>query len=168
VIAQYAIANGYRNDLGDHVIGLLARPGGTGRSWVDRVAAGCLAGVIVLGSALLWMGVPVAGFWLAARVAPDGVTAVLSALVAVPVAMAFGWLLYRAAARCESLRGREERRRGPPAWRVSLSEERASDRRRAGGRPLIDVAMTVSATAAVLVLTIWFFFFAELRLSPFP
>jgi hypothetical protein len=30
------------------------------------------------------------------------------------------------------------------------------------------VAMTVSATAAVLVLTIWFFFFAELRLSPFP
>jgi hypothetical protein len=123
----------------------------------------------VLGSGLLWMGVPVAGFWLAARVAPDGVTAVLSALIAVPVAMAtFGWLLYRAAARYEARRGGEERRRGPPAWRVSLSEERASDRRRARGRPLIDVAMTVSATAAVLVLTIWFFFFAELRLSPFP
>jgi hypothetical protein len=163
------IANGYCGDLGDHVIGLLARPGGTGRSWVDRAAAGCLAGVIVLGSALLWMGVPVAGFWLAARVAPDGVTAVLSALIAVPVAMAaVGWLLYRASTRYESLRGREERRRGPPAWRVSLSEERASERRRAGGRPLIDVAMTVSAAAAVLVLAIWFFFFAELRLSPFP
>jgi hypothetical protein len=51
---------------------------------------------------------------------------------------------------------------------VSLSEERTSERRRAGGRPLIDVAMTVSAAAAVLVLAIWFFFFAELRLSPFP
>jgi hypothetical protein len=51
---------------------------------------------------------------------------------------------------------------------VSLGEERASERRRAGGRSLIDVAMTVSAIAALLVLTIWFFFFAELRLSPFP
>lgn len=123
----------------------------------------------MLGSALLWMGVPVAGFWLAARVAPDGLTAVLSALIAVPVAMAtVGWLLYRVSARYESLGGREERRRAPPAWRVSLSEERASDRRRAGGRPLIDVAMTVSAATAMLVLTIWFFFFAELRLSPFP
>jgi hypothetical protein len=26
----------------------------------------------------------------------------------------------------------------------------------------------VSAAVALLVLTIWFFFFAELRLSPFP
>jgi hypothetical protein len=151
------------------MIGLLAPPGDTGRSWLEKAAACGLAAVIVLGSAMLWMGVPVAGFWLAARVAPDGVTAVLSALIAIPVAMAaVGWLLYRASARYESLRGGEERPHGPPAWRVSLSEERASDRRRAGGRSLIDIAMTVSAAAALLVLTIWFFFFAELRLSPFP
>jgi hypothetical protein len=151
------------------MIGLMAPPDETGRTWRERAEAGALAGVIVLGSAMLWMGVPVAGFWLAARVAPDGVTAVLSALIAVPVAMAaVGWLLYRASARYELLRGGEERPRGPPAWRVSLSEERASERRRAGGRSLIDIAMTVSATAALLVLTIWFFFFAEMRLSPFP
>jgi hypothetical protein len=36
------------------------------------------------------------------------------------------------------------------------------------GRQPIDIAMTVSAAAALLVLTIWFFLFAELRLSPFP
>jgi hypothetical protein len=145
------------------------QPGGRGRTHVERAAAGCLAVVIVLGSALLWMGVPVGGFWLVARVAPDGVTAVLAALVVIPVAMAiFGWLLYEVSARYESLRGGDARRAGPPAWRVSLSEERASDRRRAGGRPLIDVAMTVSAAAAFVVLTIWFFFFAELRLGPFP
>jgi hypothetical protein len=132
--------------------------------WVNGAEAACLAMVIVLGSALLWIGVPVAGFWLAARVSPDGVTAVLSALIAIPVAMAaVGWLLARVSARYESLRGGRARRPGPPAWRVSLSEERASDRRRA-----IDIAMTVSAAAALLALTIWFFFFAELRLSPFP
>jgi ABC-type uncharacterized transport system permease subunit len=147
---------------------LLSQDGGT-RSWVDRAEAGCLAGLIVVGSALVWIGVPIAGFWLAARVAPNGITAVLSALIAIPVAMAAaGWLLARVSARYESLRGGVERRRGPPAWRVSLSEERASDRRRAGERRLIDIAMTVSAAAALLALTIWFFFFAELRLSPFP
>jgi len=151
------------------VIGLLAHGGGARPSWLDRVVAGCLAVSIVLGSAVVWMGVPVAGFWVAARITGEGVTAVLFALLAIPVTMAaFGWVLYRASARYEALRGGDQRRRGPPAWRVSLSEERASDRRRAGGRPLIDVAMTVSATAALLVLTIWFFFFAELRLSPFP
>lgn len=148
---------------------ILAHDGERRPSWVDKTEAGCLALVIVAGSALIWIGVPVAGFWLAARHAPDGVTAVLSALIAIPVGMAaVGWLLARVSARYESLRGGEERRRGPPAWRVSLSEERASERRRAGGRPLIDIAMTVSAIAALLVLTIWFFFFAELRLSPFP
>jgi hypothetical protein len=151
------------------VTGILANDGGGRPAWVGKAEAGCLALVIVIGSALVWIGVPVAGFWAAARVAPDGVTAVLSALIAIPVAMAaVGWLLARVSSRYELLRGRGERRRGPPAWRVSLSEERAGERRRAGERPLIDVAMTVSAGAALVVLTIWFFFFAELRLSPFP
>jgi hypothetical protein len=151
------------------VIGLLAEGGRTRPSWLERAAAGSLAVVIVAGCGMLWIGVPVAGFWVAARITGDGVTAVLFALLAIPVTMAaFGWLLYRASARYEALRGRHEHRRGPPAWRVSLSEERASERRRAGGRPLIDVAMTASAAVALLVLTIWFFFFAELRLSPFP
>jgi hypothetical protein len=151
------------------VIGLLAPGGGTRPSAPERLATGCLAVVIVAGSGLVWIGVPVGGFWVAARITGDGVSAVLFALLAIPVTMAaVGWLLYRASARYEALRGGDPRRPGPPAWRVSLSEERASERRRGGGRPLIDVAMTVSAAAALLVLTIWFFFFAELRLSPFP
>jgi hypothetical protein len=146
-----------------------ARDEGGRPSWADRAEAGCLALVIVVGSALVWIGVPVAGFWLAARVAPDGVTTVLAALLAIPVAMAAaGWVLARVSARYELLRGGPDRLPGPPAWRASLGEERPSERRRAGGRPLIDIAMTVSAAIALLVLTIWFFFFAELRLSPFP
>jgi hypothetical protein len=151
------------------VIGLLAGIGGRHPPWVGRLAAGCLAAVIVAGSALVWIGVPVAGFWAAAQVTSDGVGAVLLALLVIPPTMAgCGWLLYLAGARYEALRGGPARRRSPPAWRVSLGEERADARRRAGGRPLVDVAMTVSAAAALVVLIVWFFFFAELRLSPFP
>jgi hypothetical protein len=151
------------------VIWLLAQGEGERPSPLDRAVGGCLAVAIVLGSALLWIGVPVAGFWVAARITGEGVSAVLFALLAIPLTMAaFGWLLYRASARYEALRGGAAPPRGPPAWRVSLGEERASERRRAGGRQLIDVAMTASAAAALVVLTIWFFFFAELRLSPFP
>jgi hypothetical protein len=148
------------------VIGLLA-PVDSG--WGDRLAAGCLAVVIVAGSALLWIGVPAAGFWAASRVAGDGVSAVLLALLVIPPAMAvFGWWLYTVAARYETIRGRPAGRRSPPAWRTSLSEERLNARRRAAGRSLIDVAMTVSAVAALVILTVWFFFFAEMRLSPLP
>jgi hypothetical protein len=140
------------------VIGVPANGEGRRPSSLDMAVAGCLAVAIVLGSALMWIGVPVAGFWVAARITGEGVRAVLFALLAIPLTMAaFGWLLYRASARYEALRGGAAGRRGPPAWRVSLGEERASERRRAGGRQLIEVAMTV-----------WFFFFAELRLSPFP
>jgi hypothetical protein len=151
------------------VMETVAHGGGTRPPWLDRLEAACLAVAIVAGSALMWIGVPAGGFWVAARITRDGVTAVLIALLAIPVTMvAFGWLLYRVSARYEDLRGGPERRRSPPAWRMSLGEERASERRRAGPRPLIDVAMTLSATAAFVVLTIWFFFFAEMRLSPLP
>jgi hypothetical protein len=133
------------------------------------VYTACLAVVIVVGSALLWVGVPAGGLWLVGRVTSDALTAVLFALLAIPVAMVVvGWGLYHANARYEALHGGATRRRSPPAWRTSLGEERGSTRRAMGGRSLIDVSMTVSACLALLVLTIWFFFFAELRLSPFP
>jgi hypothetical protein len=134
-----------------------------------QLEAAGLAVAIVVGSAVLWIGVPVGGFWVAGRITRDGVTAVLLALLAIPPTMAaFGWVLYRASARYEDLRGGPERPRSPPAWRVSLGEERASERRRTSSRSLIDVAMTASAIAALIALTIWFFFFAEMRLSPPP
>ena len=129
------------------------------------IAFAVLALVIVIGSAVLWIGVPVAGFWVAGRVTTDALGAVLFALLAIPVTMvAFGWALYRVSARYESLRGGAAHLRSPPSWRVSLGEERAGVRRGKAGRPLIDVAMTVSAVTAMLVLAIWFFFFAEMSL----
>jgi hypothetical protein len=145
------------------------RPGGTSHTWGERVEIAALAVVIVLGSLLLWVGVPFGGLWVAGQVAANALGAVLFALVAVPVAMvAVGWLLYRVNGRYEALRGAERRAASPPAWRSSLGEERAIERRRRGGRPLIEIAMTVSAVAAMLVLFVWFFLYAELPLTPLP
>jgi hypothetical protein len=147
----------------------VAQPRGTPRTWSERLAVAWLGLAIVLGSALLWIGVPVAGLWLAGAVMTTPLRAVMFALIAIPATMAllaFG--LYRAGDRYERLRGTGPPASSPPAWRSSLSEERASDRRRKGGRPLIDIAMTASAATATVVLTVWFFFFAESMLSPLP
>ena len=52
---------------------------------------------------------------------------------------AFAWLLYR----------------------VNDGYERSRIRRARAPRALIDVAMTVSATAALVLMAIWFFFYSE-------
>jgi hypothetical protein len=147
----------------------VVQPGGTPHTWGERVALAALAVVIVLGSALLWIATPIAMLWVAGRITTDALTAVLFALIAVPATMvALGWVLYRVSARYERLLGAESRGPSPPAWRSSLSEERGSERRRKGRRTLIDVAMTVSAVTALVVMAVWFFVFAELTLSSFP
>jgi hypothetical protein len=135
----------------------------------ERVTVATLAVVIVAGSALLWIGLPIGVLWVAGRITNDALTAVLFALIAIPVTMgALAWVLYRVSGRYESLRGGESRAPSPPAWRSSLGEERASERRRKGGRPLIDIAMTVSLIIALIVMTVWFFGYAEQTLSPLP
>jgi hypothetical protein len=135
-----------------------------------RIAAGLLALGIVIGSAVLWIGVPLGGFWLAGRITTDNVNAALFALLAVPLSMvAFGWLLYRLNDVYERLRGG---RSGPAgsrsAWLVSFSDERARSRRARAPRTLIEVAMTASAVAAMGLLLFWFFFLAEHPIAPLP
>jgi hypothetical protein len=78
---------------------------------------------------------------------------------------AFAWVLYRVNDRYERSRGAEAtggHRRS--AWLVSSSDERSRVRRARAPRTLIDVAMTVSATAALVLMAIWFFFFSEMWL----
>jgi uncharacterized protein (DUF2062 family) len=148
---------------------VVAEPPHPPRSFGERLAAAGLAAVIVLGSASMWLGIPLGGVWLAARLTSDGVTMVLFALLVVPVTMVgFGWALYRVGATYEQLRGHAHSPPSPPSWRTSLSEERGSSRRARASRPLVDVAMTVSAIAALVVMAVWFFGFAEMRLAPLP
>jgi hypothetical protein len=147
----------------------VVEPEGTPHSWSERVAVAALAVVIVLGSALVWIGVPVAGLWLAGRITTDPLRFVMLSLLAIPSTMvALGWVLYRAGGEYERLRGTERRGASPPSWRSSLGEERASDRRRKGGRTLIDISMTASAVTALVVMAIWFFFYATSTLAPLP
>ncbi len=130
-----------------------------------RIAAAFLAVVIVVGSLLLWIGVPIAGFWVGGKLTTTAEGFLLFVLGAVPLAMVLvGFALYRVNGLYESLRGGEPAGGGRSAWLVSMSDERASFRRRRARRPLIDVAMATSAVAALVLMVVWFFFLAEMRL----
>ncbi len=120
--------------------------------------------VIVVGSAILWIGIPLLGLWLAGELTKDAQGFLFATLGGIPLAMvAFGWLLYRVNEVYE--RGRT--RGGGPAhsaWLVSSTEERAQSRRARAPRRLIDVAMTVSVSVALVLVTIWFFFYSKMWL----
>ena len=129
----------------------------------QRMAVALLAATIVLGSGLLWIGIPVATFWLASQVTSDSVRGVLFSLLVIPAAMALGAFgLYRLNARYEQLRGVDPGPRRPPSWRGSLGEGRGQ------ARPLrlIDVAMTAAAVIALVLFLVWYFASPELRLAP--
>ena len=125
-----------------------------------------LGGVIVIGSGILWIGIPLVGLWVAGELTTDAQGFLFATLGGIPLAMvAFGWLLYRVNDRYE--RGRIQQ--GGPArsaWLISSSDERARSRRARAPRRLIDVAMTVSVSIALVLVTIWFFFFANAPLGP--
>ena len=132
------------------------------------MAAAALAVVIVLGSAFLWIGVPVLGFWLAGELTTTSQGYLFFVLPIVPVTMvACGWLLYRLNAVYEGLVGIEAgEARSRAAWLGSLSGEREQARRVRSRRTLIDVAMTVSAVTAMVLLVGWFFLLANSPLGP--
>ena len=113
------------------------QPGGTPHTWGERVAVALLAVVIVLGSALLWIGMPIGVLWVAAHITDDALTAVLVALLAIPTTMvAFGWVLYRVNGYYERLRGSGVAPPIPTARgvRASARNAQASAAVRAGGR----------------------------------
>jgi hypothetical protein len=76
----------------------------------------------------------------------------------------YGWLLYRVNDLYVGMRGGEQRAEvGRAAWLVASSDERGKLRRARAPRALIDVAMTASAVAALVLLLVWFFFFAQMN-----
>jgi hypothetical protein len=142
------------------------REGGARRGLIASAVTAALALAIVVGSAVLWIGLPLLGLWLAGRFTTTAEGFLFAALGGIPLAMVgFGWLLYRVNALYERSRGPD----GAPehrhsAWLVSYSEERGGSRRARAPRRLIDVAMTVSLTVALVVMVIWFFFLSEMWL----
>jgi len=136
------------------------------RDLLAAVVTTTLATAIVVGSAVLWIGIPFCGLWLAGRFTTRAQDFLLVTLVGIPTAMVgFGWVLYRLNALYMRWRGPSEGDgRDHSAWLVSLSDERAGLRRARAPRPLIDVAMTTSLTIALVLMAIWFFFFSKLWL----
>jgi hypothetical protein len=143
------------------------------RAWPDlrrTMAVAAVAVALVAGSAFVWIGVPVMGLWLAGEVTTTTQGFLFATLGGIPPAMVgFGWLLYRLNGVYERLRGGPDQSASPrAAWLVSLSDERGRSRRARAPRPLIDIAMTTSAVAALVLMAIWFFFLAESPLAPLP
>jgi hypothetical protein len=140
------------------------------RDLLATVITATLAAAIVVGSAVVWIGIPFAGLWLAGHFTSNAQDFLFIVLIGVPTAMVvFGWVLYRVNALYMRWRGPYEGDgRGHSAWLVSLSDERARSRRERAPRPLIDVAMTTSLGVALVLMTIWFFFFSKLWLVNAP
>jgi hypothetical protein len=136
------------------------------RRYVADAVTALLAIAIVLGSAALWIGIPFGGLWLAGELTSTAQGFLFATLGGIPLAMtASAWLLYRVNDLYERSRGAPggaERRRS--AWLVSSTDECNRLRRARAPRPLIDVAMTVSATTALVLMAIWFFFYSEMLL----
>ena len=134
-------------------------------SLADAITA-ALAVAVVLGSAALWIGIPFGGLWLAGELTSTAQGFLFATLGGIPLAMtASAWLLYRVNDLYERSRGTEDgggRRRS--AWLVSSSDERNRLRRARAPRALIDVAMTVSASMALVLMAIWFFFYSQMWL----
>jgi hypothetical protein len=125
-----------------------------------------LAVAIVVGSAVLWIGIPLLGLWLAGELTTTAEGFLFATLGGIPLAMvAFGWVLYRVNDLYMRSRGPgHPAERNHSAWLVSLSDERGRSRRERAPRRLIDVAMTVSLSVALVAMVIWFFFLSEMWL----
>jgi hypothetical protein len=136
------------------------------RSGLAGAVTAALAVAIVAGSAFLWIGIPVLGLWLAGRFTTTAEGFLFATLGGIPLAMvAFGWVLYRVnAVYVRSLVPDAGSERQHSAWLVSLSDERGVSRRARAPRRLIDIAMTVSITIALVLMAIWFFFLSEMWL----
>ena len=136
------------------------------RSSLSEAVTGVIAVAVVLGSAAMWIGIPLGGLWLAGELTSTAQGFLFATLGGIPLAMtASAWLLYRLNALYERSRGvpgGRERRRS--AWLVASSDERSRVRRARAPRALIDVAMTVSATTALILMAIWFFFYSQMWL----
>ena len=133
---------------------------------LEGLATAVLAIVIVAGSAFTWIGIPIMWLWAAGQITTVPERFLLLVLCAIPTSMVvFGFLLYRLSRVYETLRGpREGAMPQRTAWLRASSDQHRRNAQAKAPRQLIDSAMIASAWAAVVLMAVWFFFLAELRL----
>lgn len=125
-----------------------APPGSRGR---DRGAAGFLLALMLIGSATLWIGVPVASSWVAAQLTSDATTHLQ---IVVPLTI-LGMVLF---ARLLFWINRLYLR--VLAYDAGLEPEDEQDRERYARGPLEPI-LVAFLLVALIALTVWFFVFAE-------
>jgi hypothetical protein len=126
-----------------------------------------LALVIVVGSLVMWIGIPLLWIWIAGQLIDEYPSIYLFALAACPLTMIlWGWALYRINAVYVELTPPRADAPGVQrsAWLGSLSGERKARRRAA---TLLDVSMIVSVIIALTAMAVWFFAFAHTT-GPLP
>ena len=116
---------------------------------------------MVVGSLVLWIGVPLAWLYLASRLTSSSQPSLgpyVLVIIGIPASM-FG--VGKALSRLNELYGRVTGT--TPTVRVQLPWHRSLRAEREGVRPttVLDVVMIISVSLAVLVFSVWFFFFAE-------
>ena len=126
-----------------------------------------LACVIIVGSLVFWIGIPLFWIWVAGQLIDEYPSIYLLALAACPLTMiVWGWILYRVNAIYVELTPPPPDAPGlqRSAWLGSLSGDRRPKRRQAS---LLDVSMVVSVIIALTALMVWFFAFAH-STGPLP
>jgi hypothetical protein len=136
----------------------------TGRAATKLLVEYILVVLIFAGSLLMWIGLPLGWLWLVTRVLEHYPEAYAGALFGCPVTMTlFGLLLARLNRIYLRLTGRHPEQQRT-AWLKSLSGERGPRRQ----RTVLDTSMTISVVLAMIVITIWFFFYAHSYLPGLP
>jgi hypothetical protein len=138
-----------------------------GRSLPHAVYRVTLAFVIVVGSLVMWIGIPAVWIWVAGQLINEYPSIYMLALAACPLTMIiWGWALYRINSVYIELTPPRQDAPGAQrsAWLGSLSDSRKPRRRQP---TLLDVSMIVSVIIALSVMAVWFFVFAH-NFGPLP
>ena len=135
-----------------------------GRSLPLAMYRTALGLVIVVGSLVMWIGIPLFWVWLAGQLIDEYPSIYLLSLAACPLTMIlWGWALYRINSVYVELTPPRAEAPGTQrsAWLGSLSGERRPRRRQA---TLLDLSMIVSVIIALTAMAVWFFAFADTTL----
>jgi hypothetical protein len=128
---------------------------------VNGLAAAGLIVLMVLGSLMLWLAVPVAWLWLASQIDQSleaSFRAYVVIAIGVPLTMLVIFSMLRRLDRVhQRITGTHTTTKTvTPAWRRSLSEERDLH----APTSALDIILAGTAVLAAIALAIWFFFFA--------
>lgn len=124
-----------------------------------RRAGVALILLMIVGSLALWIAIPAGWLWLASQLSNRYELIYILALFGCPITMIlWGIGLARIHAAYLRLSGADPARGGRSAWLRSSSGERPGE---GEPRPVLDVIMAGSVLLAIVVFTVWFFFFAS-------